>query len=432
MIKIVLPLLSCLMVPMAAMGDDLLDIYALAQLKDPTVRAALARRDSVREARPLALSGLLPRVSIGGNVSYRNQQFSDNQALDQNFGAGSLSIDLLQPVYRRDRALQVDQADWLLEQADADFLSAQQDLIFRTANAYFGVLAAQDDVAFSRSELKAIARQLDQAQQRFEVGLIAITDVHEAQARYDQARADEIRAVNNLGNAWEGLRTIIAIKPEMLAGLVEEIPLVPPEPAAIDAWSDLALRNSPIVQSSSHATQIAQKEIDVQYAGHFPTVDLFASYGIARTGRDFVSDSNDARIGLLLDVPLYTGGGVKAATRRARQDLMVSQENLDRTRRLVDKEVRDSYRGVQASISGVQALKAATLSAQSALEATEAGFEVGTRTQIDVLNSQRDLFRARRDYAQSRYNYILLYLRLYQAAGTLNSSKLNNINLLLN
>ncbi|MGV6827690.1 MAG: TolC family outer membrane protein [bacterium] len=412
-------------------AENLVEVFDLAKAKDPQIRAALAQRESTREARPIAMAGLLPNIGMSGNLQYRNQTFDDTAIDDEDFGSAGLSVDLLQPIYRRDRVLAVEQAEWQLEQADADYASAEQDLIFRTATAYFGVLAAQEDVEFAKAELTAIERQLDQAQQRFEVGLIAVTDVHEAQARFDQSRADLIRAENNLDNAWEELRTIIATKPDQLAQLQDEMPLTPPDPAEIDEWSDMALKNSPIVQASSHATQIAQREIDRQHAGHYPTLDLFAGYSTNRTGRNEVSDSDDAQIGVLLDVPLYQGGGVSAATRKARQDLMVSQENLDNTRRLVDREVRDSYRGVQASISGVRALEASTVSAQSALDATEAGFEVGTRTQIDVLNSQRDFFRAKRDYAQARYNYILLHLRLRQAAGILSIEDLKEFNKLL-
>lgn len=414
-------------------AENLMDVYTIAFEYDAKLRAAGAVRDAQYEAKPLALSGLLPQIGVSGDLAYHDQRIQSsslgNPSTD--YDSGGLSMSLVQPLFRRDRLVRLDQADWQLEQADADYSIAQQDLVLRVAVAYFNVLGAQEGVIFVRAEKKAIERQLDQAQQRFEVGLIAITGVHEAQARYDQANTDEIVALNNLSNTWEDLREIIGMKPEKLALLKEQIPLDPPMPADVDEWSTIGLENNPVIKSASDATQVAQREIDVQYSGHYPTLDLIGSYGATRYGNDNLLDSNDGRVAVELNVPIYTGGGVTAATRQARYQMIASQERLDQARRAVDKDVRNSYRGVHASISAVKSLQAGIVSAQSSVEATEAGFDVGTRTLVDVLNEQRDLYAAKRDYARARYAYVLTGLQLNLAVGVLTKEDLQKINDLL-
>jgi len=416
-----------------AEAEDLMGVYRIAAEYDARLRAAGAVRDAQYQARPLALSGLLPQIGVTGDLAYQDQRVQNSSlgSPSADYNSGRLSLGLVQPLYRRDRMVRLKQADWQLEQADADYVTSEQDLMYRVATAYFSVLGAQEGVTFVRAEKKAIERQLDQAQQRFEVGLIAITGVHEAQARYDQARTDEIVALNTLSNTWEDLREIIGVKPEKLALLKEQMPLEPPMPADVDEWSTMGLENSPIIKSASDATQVAQREIDVQYSGHYPTLDLVGSYGASRFGDDDLLDTNKGRIAVELNVPIYTGGGVTASTRQARYQMIASQERLDQARRAVDKEVRNSFRGVHASVSAVKSLQAGIVSAQSSVEATEAGFDVGTRTLVDVLNEQRDLYAAKRDFARARYTYVLTGLRLKQATGLFTEEDLVKVNGLL-
>ncbi len=412
-------------------AEDLLEVYQLALEKDPVLREAAARLESQREARPLALSQLLPQVSVSGVASYN--RYDPSGGPSDNYGATDLSIGLNQPVYRRDRLVRLEQADWQLELADAQFRVQEQELMLRVANAYFNVLSAQETLKFVRADKKAIARQLEQAKQRFEVGLIAITGVHEAQARYDQAVTNEILAINELDNAWEDLRQILGIRPEKLADLKEKIPLEPPTPADIEEWTALAMQNSPDVKAASDAVQIAQREVEAQRSGHYPTLDLFANYGVSDSNRDnaLFDSTRSGAVGLQLNVPLYQGGGVEAATRQARADLIAAQERLDQARREVDKNVRNAYRALQASISAVRSLQAAIVSTKSALDATKAGFDVGTRTMVDVLNAQRDYYLALKDHAAARYVYITSILSLKRAAGVLTEKDLEEINGLL-
>ena len=413
------------------LSEDLVEVYKLATERDPVLREAAAKRESQREAKPLALSALLPQVGISGSTDYRHNDF--REAPTQNYNTNALSVGVNQVLYRRDRFVRYEQADWQLELADAQYRTAEQDLMLRVANAYFNVLSAQEALNFVQADKKATERQLEQATQRFEVGLIAITGVHEAQARYDQAVTNEILAMNELDNAWEDLRQILGIRPEKLADLKKEIPLEPPMPADIDEWSSIGMQNSPNVKAASDATQIAQREIEVQRSGHYPTLDAFGSYGLNDSNRDdaIFDDVKSGVIGLQLNVPLYQGGGVQAATRQARADLIAAQERLDQARRETDKQVRNAYRALQASISAVKSLAAGIVSAKSALDATTAGFDVGTRTMVDVLNAQRDYFRALRDHARARYTYMLAHLALRRAAGVLTEDDLAKANQLL-
>ncbi len=349
-------------------------------------------------------------------------------ASNEDFATRNAAVQVTQPLYRKDRFIQLEQAEDQVAQADVDYTTAEQELILRVSQAYFGVLSAHDTLAFAGAEKTAIERQLDQAKQRFEVGLIAITGVHEAQARYDQARADEISAQNSLDNALESLLEITGESAAPLALMKRDIAMDPPTPASLDEWSATALANNPGIVSARYDADIARKQIQLQRAGHHPSIDLVGSYGLARSDSVFGTDVDTGTIGIQLSLPLYSGGGVMAATRQARFQFEAAQEVLEQRRRAVQTQVRNAYRGVVSSISRVEALAAAQVSAQSALEATEAGFEVGTRTLVDVLDGQRDLFRAKRDFAQSRYDYVLNTLSLLQAAGTLNAEDVAAVN----
>lgn len=418
-------LLAGLQQPLLA--DDLLQLYQRAQQNDPQIRAARATRLAAGEAKPIARSGLLPNLSATAGANYTDVQV-DNGA-DDSYDSQNAALALTQPLYRRDRWVRVEQADAQISQAQANLEQAEQSLRLRVAQAYFGVLAAQDTLTFSEAELEAIARQLDQAKRRFEVGLIAITGVHEAQARYDAARASVITARNSLDNAREVLREIVGGELGELLKLKDPVPvLAMPTPADLDHWSQVALDNNPGVVAARHALEVARQEIEAQRSGHYPTVDLVGSYGVSRTDAVTGSDADSASIGVQLAVPLYAGGGISAATRQARYNEQAAREVLEQQRRSVSRQVRDAYRGMEASISRVEALKAGTISAASALEATQAGFDVGTRTLVDVLNAQSELFRSQRDYAQARYDYVLNLLTLKQAAGTVAADDLAEVN----
>ena len=409
---------------------DIASVYDMAVRNDPAIAAAAATRDANLEAVPLAQSQLLPFVQLSGDANYNYQDVnkSPSGSFNDNFADATAGIQVSQPLYREDLNIQLDQAEDQEAQAGIDYQTAEQDLIVRTVQAYLDVLSAEATLEFTNADVKAIARQLEQAKQRFEVGLIAITDVNEAQARYDGARADAIVAENSVDDAFEALETITGTPTGPLADLKPTVPLNPPNPASLDEWTTLALENNPTVISARYDAEIAKKEIERQDAADSPALDLVGSYAFARSDADAGIHSNTGIVGVQLNLPLYTGGGVQAATRQAHHQYDAAQDVLEETRRAVREQVRNGYRGVLSNISRVQALEATVVSAKSALEATEAGFEVGTRTLVDVLNSQRELFRAKRDLAVSRYEYVLNMLSLLQAAGTLSTANIEAAN----
>ncbi len=424
-----IPLLFCPLLGFStAHGENLIQVYESALTNDAQIRAARASRNSAMEAKPQARAQLLPTIGLSADAYEVHSDIKDTGGGTEDYDSSSASISLSQPIFRREYWIQLTQADQQVERAEAQLSSAEQTLMVRTAQAYFGVLSAQDSLEFAKAETEAISRQLDQAKQRFEVGLIAITAVHEAQAAYDQSRADLIAAENALGDAWEALREIIHVRVSSLASLTPELPLNPPQPQDIEQWSGMAQQQNLDILATQKNMEIARENVSLQGAGHLPTLDLVGSHSVDRTGSSLGTDADTSSIGVELNIPLFAGGGVVSRTRQAEYDLEVAQEGLDAKRRAVDRQVRDAYRGVLASISQVEALKASTLSAQSALEATEAGFEVGTRTMVDVLSSQRDLYRTRSNYANVRYNYILSGLLLKQAAGILTRNDLEQVN----
>ena len=429
--RILTSLLSALVLwQVSASAEDIVQVYELALENDARLRAARASRDAVMEARPQAKAQLLPFLGLGADVRRTHVDFKDAEETDTT--RSGLALSLQQSVYNRAYWVQLEQADALIARAQAEYASEEQTLIRRVARAYFDVLSAQDSLEFAQAESKAIERQLDQAQQRIEVGLIAITDVLDAQAAYDQSRADLIRAENDVDLAWEALHEITRVPVSALSPMREEIPLQPPTPADIEQWNTTAQEQNLAIQAARYRAEVAKQNIEVQRSGHYPTLDLVGGYALDRED-DTVpgADRDTASIGLQFDLPLYTGGATTSRTRQAGYEFEAAQETLDQQRRATSRQVRDAYRTVVASISAVEALKALRRSAESALEATEAGYEVGTRTLVDVLNAQRDLYSARSNYAQVRYVYILNGLSLREASGVLEPADLERVNALL-
>ncbi|MCP5416630.1 MAG: TolC family outer membrane protein [Chromatiaceae bacterium] len=423
----------CLLAVTSVQGQDLLTVFDLALQQDPALREARQQLESVRESRPQALSLLLPSLSLGGSAGYTDRDIvrGSNEGRED-FSDYGLSLRLRQPVFRRDLWLQLDQTDNQIAKAEADYANAELALMGRVINVYFDILAKQDDLTVSIAQTEANSRQLEQARQRFDVGLIAITDVHEAQAAYDSARADQIFRENEVDNAWEALFQIVGPYPKEIAKLGEELPLTPPEPANINEWANSAVQQNYAVIAAMNAAEGLRKQIEVTRSGHYPTLELQAAYGIDRTNADLGSDVNAREIGLELNVPLYQGGGVTSRVRQAQYDYEAAREVLDRERRSVNADIRNAYRGVISSISRVHALKATMVSSKSALDSTQAGYEVGTRTLVDVLTVQSQMFDATRNYLSSRYQYIINAALLKQRASILSREDIVGINGWLN
>jgi outer membrane protein len=410
-------------------ADDLISVYKQALVSDPQYQAALEAHSAALEVVPQARSALLPNIGIGGDVS--RERFDPRNEGETNYSTNQIySVGLRQTIYQRERFIQLQQADDRVTQADSQLIAAQQDLIIRVATRYFLVLAANDNIDFVTADKDAISRTLEQAKQQFAVGLAPITDTLEAQARYDIAVSNEINAEQLLSDTEEALRELTGELPMSPEILQEDIPLLKPDPANLDEWVDAANQQNPLVLAAMAATEIAKQEIQVQNSGHYPSLEATADYSYLDNtfGGVLPLERNDGSIGLELNIPIYQGGLISSQTRQSRYEYNQAMEELTRQRRATERQTRDNYRGVLAGINRVQALYNAVLSNEKAVQAAEAGFEVGTRAIIDVLNAQRDLLEARRDYARSRYDYLLDTLELKQAAGNLSSVDLAQVN----
>ena len=413
----------------AAEPLDLAGAYRLAVENDAEFQAAGATRDAALESVAIAQAGLRPSASFGGSAKMETDDVDGQISSSDTFSTLTVSLEVSQPLYRLDRNIRLGQARTREEKAETDYAVRTQDLIDRVAERYFGVLEASDDFRFAQTNRGAIGQQLRQAQQRFEVGLIAITDVEEAKSRFDLASAREIEAKNALDNAREAMREIIGEYPETLAALGDDLPLLVPDPADIDEWTRTALERNLPVQSASFAVAIAKEEIRLAGAGDKPTIDLVGQAGATDRNRmPGESETMSASVGLRLQWPMYTGGRVSAETRKARAGHREAMHTQERARRNAVRLTRQAYLGVESAIARVGALSQAVISSQSALDAVDAGFQVGTRTSVDVLDAQRDLFQAQNDLVAARYDYIRNALKLRQAAGTLVPADLEAVN----
>ena len=425
--------LAAAFMPAKSMAEDLMQVFALSLKSDPQLLAEAASQKAVGELDAQAIARFLPEVNLSANDGRVWQDISTPSFVGGNreYNSHGYTLSITQPVYRRENLIQKNQADIAIESAQASYLITEQALIVRVAERYFDFLDRQDDLTFAVAEKEAIAEQLEQTQQRFEVGLATITDVLESQAAYDLANASVISAENELENSKEQLRETSGSYLETLSVLKAETPLVSPEPQDIEQWSVVALEQNPNLKVAKTAVEDAREAIKFQKSGHYPSLDVVGQKNFSsqsETSFGGSSKTHQESIGLQLNMPLYAGGGVTSRTREAEFRLDQAMQNEEQQRRAVVRQSRQAFNGVMSDISRVQALKQAVVSSEKALESTEAGYEVGTRTTVDVLNVRSDLFRARRDYSRARYGYILNTLRLKQAAGTVSTDDLSLIN----
>jgi outer membrane protein len=427
-------LLWLLSMPVAA--QDLLQVYELALQRDPILKQAEANRLAVGESDDQGIARLLPTLDLSADHSRNYLNNTKRRPTYQGSGAQAywntgFELNLTQPVFHWDYWVQLGQADNQIAQAEALYQAELQNLMLRVSEAYFNILAEQDNLTFTQAEKNAFASQLEKAQESFKVGMMAMTDVYEARAAYDRAKADEIGAKNEVNNSKERLHEIVGpIEIEPVA-LEQLLPLKQPDPNNIDAWSKIAENQNLNILAVLNEAEVARKTIDLQQSAHYPVVDIVGSYSVTDNDSSFGLRGDQQRIGLQLNMPLFTGGAINSRTRQAQHEYEQARERLTETRRSVDRQVKDAYRGVMTSISQVEALKATEVSMQNALEATQAGFSAGTRTMVDVVRSQQDLYQAKRDYARARYDYLINGLKLKQSASIITAQDLELINRLL-
>ncbi|MDT8310249.1 MAG: TolC family outer membrane protein [Methylophaga sp.] len=427
----VIVLLLMLAMPASA-AQNLLESYELALQSSPQLMAQAANQRATAELAEQADALFLPEIDLSADTSKVRTETSsvrfagETDSVDQGY-----TLSLVQPLYRRESFVEDRQADIAISGATAQYQVAEQDLIVRVADAYFEVLGVKDDLQFAKAEREAISKQLEEAQQRFEVGLTTITDVSEAQAAFDIANAAVIAAENALANSRELLRETTGQYPDSLSPLAKVTPLVRPEPKSIEQWSEAALVNNPSLQVVGSEVDFARENIALQRSGHYPTLDIVAQKNYRSQSETNISGGSQTHqelVGLQFNLPIYAGGAVNSRTREAGFRLDEVMQTEEQQRRAVMRQTREAYNSVLSGISQVQALEQAVRSNEKALESTQAGFEVGIRTTVDVLNARRELFSARRDYARSRYQYIVDTLRLKQAAGIVTVDDLQQIN----
>ncbi len=415
---------------------DLMQVYREAQDNDPGFAAARAVLDAGREKAPQARAGLLPTLAVSGNSTWNDNELALHNGTTfakPQFNSNGYQLTLSQPLFRWQNWVGYDQATLQVAQSEASFAQARQDLILRVAQAYFDVLNAHESLAAVQANQQAISQQLELAKKSFEVGTATITDTHEAQARFDLAVAQAIAAESDLEVKQRALQAIIGKEAGLLAQLRKAAELSRPQPAAMADWVSAAEKDSLAVQIQQAAADIAEREVDKQRAGHYPTVDLVANVGhsknYATTGNMVDTDFKNA--GIQVNIPLFTGGLTVSRQREASANRAAAVSTLEAAKRNAALGARQYYLGVSNGLAQVKALKAALVSSQSALESNKLGYEVGVRINIDVLNAENQVYVTRRDLAKATFDTLMAQLRLKAAVGALGDDDVAQINALL-
>lgn len=430
---------SCFLMFVACLAPlqaaDLMEVYEQALQNDPTFKAAYSTFMSNSEALPQAQAALLPQLGSTAQASFNYIEAEAGLlSVQGTYRSDNWGLTASQAVFNYQVWAQLKQAKASVKAAHATFNSAAQELILRTAKAYFDVLFAKDTLKFAEIKLKANKRQLEQARQRFEVGLDAITSVYEAKAAYDQSIAEVISAKNNEVNQSENLRKLTNHVYDRLSPLRNStIPLIKPEPNDVNAWIDRGLKQNYQLLSSKYSLQVARENIKAQTAGNWPTLSI---QGSSSTTHNNVPEQNvfapmrqqSASIALAVNFPFYQGGLVQSKTRQAQYDFQTNSEKLEETYRDIVVNSQIAFNTIIDGISKVKADRQTIISQQNSLESTEAQFQVGTRTMVDVVNAQRRLFEAQEQLASDQYNFIKSILKLKFLAGTLNVTDLEEIN----
>jgi outer membrane protein len=428
-LAILLGLITSFFMPVAN-ADTLQQIYNLATANDPQIRAAEAELKANLENRNLGRSGILPQVSLGGSFSDQTSNYVGSA--EETRESTTYSANVRQTLFDFPAWYNYKRGDTLANQAEQDYLSAKQNLILRTATAYFSVLSTLDNMRATKSEEVALAKQLEQTRQRYDVGLIAITDVHEAQAAYDDVVARLVDALGLVGITFENLSVLTGQPHSSIAALNSEFPIVPPVPADPEEWVQMAMENSYTLKSAMLSRDAASFNAQSRKWEHAPSLSLGLSYQdqsvTTNSAIQFLNREGDtSSISLTLDVPLYLGGSVSSSRRQAAYQAIASQEILNNARLTLIQNTRNQHLTVSIDVSQVEARRQAIVSSQSAYEATRAGYDVGTRNLVDVLNAEQAVYQARRDYYRARYEYIIDRLGLDQLVGALGSSDISDI-----
>lgn len=423
--------------PIQGNAISLLDLYHQAVSNDPTLASALSANQAAQEIIEQGKALYRPSVNFSAGVNATQSDIEYNGGTNPfktagrtNYEGYNYGVDARQPIFRKQNLVQMDQTKTQVGQADKQLHLSKQDLIVRTTQSYFEVLIAQDKIDLMGAQKAAILSQLEQAKANFEVGTATITDVNEAQARYDLIIAQEIAAVNDLQVAQRKVQAITGEMPQKLATVRADI-----KPNALDQsmdkWLEVAEQNNLNIQIQQDALKFSEQEIDRSKAGHLPTLDAVASYTDTYangSASGFGSDLKNGTLGLQLQIPLYQGGATSSKVRQAVLNKQKAQNDVEIARRQAALDTQSAYLNLSTTIAQVKALEQALISSQSQVDSTKLGYEVGVRTSVDLLNAEQQLFSAKRDLLQVRYNYLVNIVRLKAVSGVLAEADLVDIN----
>ena len=416
-------------------SESLLDIYQQALAHDPTLASALSANQAAQEIIEQGKALYRPTINFNAETNAVQSDIryisSTRDPSKSNFENYKYGVDARQPIYRKQNLIQIEQATTQVSQADKQLHLSQQTLILRTTQAYFDVLIAQDKIDLIDAQKTAISSQLEQAKANFEVGTVTITDVNEAQARYDLTVAQEIAAVNEYQIAKHLLQAITGQFPPKLASVKADIK-TNNLAQSMDSWLEVAAQNNLNIQIQQDIAKYSEQEIERSKAGHLPTLDAVASYTDSYANGSYsITPGNELKtgiIGLQLQIPLYQGGATSSLVRQAALNKQKAQDDVEIARRQTELDTQRAYLNLSTTIAQVKALDQALISSQSQLDSTKLGYEVGVRTTVDVLNAQQQLFSAKRDLLQARYNYLVNIIRLKAASGVVAEADLLDIN----
>ncbi|MGB1271169.1 MAG: TolC family outer membrane protein, partial [Endozoicomonas sp.] len=414
---------------------NLLDVYNMALENDAQLAAAKASMQATQEGVSQSRALLLPNLALKANTQYNKTSAETTTGPDRkdNYNSHGWGATLNQPLFNLNSWFKADQAKATSAQAEAVFASEQQQLILRVSEAYFNVLKAEDTLMTAKAQEKAVKQQLDQARERFNVGLIAETDVLEAQAAYDNARVARIQGENQLSVSYEGLRTIVNHDVTGIAKLEKSMPVLAPVPTAAEEWVNKAVNNNLSLRASREGLKVSEDSLRASKSGHAPTLNAFASYNYNSSnadqqGQPLTGKGHQSVVGVQFDLPIFFGGATSSASRQAGYQLEQAQQNFDKLLRETNSNTRNLLRTATSDVERVQARCQGITSSESALKATQSGYEVGTRNITDVLDAQQKLYSSTSDYLNARYEFIVNTLKLKQVAGTLSPGDLEELN----
>ena len=422
-----------------ACATNLLEVYRLAQASDPTIASARYTLDSVLQKIPQARAGLLPVVTATGNDgnTRADTEFTGVTPVDRNMKSWTWNLQLTQPLLRVGNVYAYRESQFVVEQAEAQYAQAQQDLLLRVAQAYFGVIVAQDAIAAADAQVKALNEQLAQVTRGYELGTHSITDIDDTKSRLGSARSQRVAAQNDLENAKADLEKVTGKSFDQLAVL--QVAITPPQPKPMDsrAWMAQARVNHPLVRAQRAALEAARQEIKKNRSDHLPTLDLVANYGgnysssSLTTPNDYSTRVKQQEVSVQFTVPFYAGGMVNSKVTEAIANMNKVEADLEAASRQASTDAQQAFAGVTNGLAQINALNVAVESGQSAVKGNRVGYRLGIRINIDVLNAEQQLFTAQRDLSKARYDTLLQGFKLKAAAGTLGEQDLLAVNAML-